>query len=120
VQKDSEVESAFVERLKADSAVVCFFKFPGSFKVRFPRIIGNYNPDWGIVRRNESGNDALYLVRETKGSEQIGSLRFPHEKRKVKAAYRYFAAIGADYRVVTDQTVDWWAKQDIEDQLRLS
>lgn len=119
VQKDSDVEENFIARLRGDPMVKCFFKFPPSFKIHMPKILGNYNPDWGVVRVDESGQDTLYLVRETKGTDELEKLRFPHEQRKIKAAYRFFDTIGADYRVITDQTVDWWAKQHLDDQLRM-
>lgn len=108
VQKDSDVEITFIERLKRDGSVVLFFKFPAAFKVRLPRLIGNYNPDWGIVRRDQNGRHTLHLVRETKGSEKLDTLRFPHERRKIIGASRYFEAAGVDYRPITGATLDWW------------
>ncbi len=109
VQKDSGVEEAFVEqRLKGDSEILFHFKFPPAFRVQFPRLIGNYNPDWGIVRRAPGGGLRLYLVRETKGTTDLVALQFPHEKRKIACATSYFKAVGMDYRVITDRTVDWW------------
>ncbi len=109
VQKDSDVEVTFIERLKRDDEVVLFFKFPASFKVRLPRLIGNYNPDWGIVRRQSTGQHTLHLVRETKGSEDLTSLRFPHERRKIIGAWRCFSAAGIDYRPITGKTADWFS-----------
>jgi type III restriction enzyme len=117
VQKDSEVEVTFIERLKRDDRVVLFFKFPAAFKVRLPRLIGNYNPDWGIVRRSEDGKFALYLVRETKGSEDIAKLQWAHEKRKIRSARNYFTAAGVDYRAVTGQTLDWWRPWQVPSEL---
>ena len=60
VQKDSSVEERFVERLWGDKKVVFFFKFPLVFKVNLPKLIGNCNPDWGIVRyrREREGGPA--------------------------------------------------------------
>jgi type III restriction enzyme len=108
IQKDSGVEEAFVERLKSDTRVVLYFKFPPAFKVRLPRIIGNYNPDWGIVRRGEDEQLTFHLVRETKGTTDLSALQFPHERRKIVCATGYFATAGIDYRTVTGDTVDWW------------
>jgi type III restriction enzyme len=119
VQKDSEVEMTFIERLKRDDAVVLFFKFPAAFKVRLPRLIGNYNPDWGIVRRDASGRRTLHLVRETKGSEKLETLRFPHERRKIFGASRYFDAAGVDYRPIAASTLDWWEPWRPEEELAL-
>ena len=108
VQEDSGVEKAFVARLRDDKAVVLYFKFPPTFKIRLPKLIGNYNPDWGIVRRGEDGRTTLHLVRETKGSERIEQLQWAHERRKIECAEKYFAVSGVDYRPVTPETVEWW------------
>lgn len=108
VQTDSAVESEFVALLKDDEKVALFFKFPAAFKIRLPRLIGNYNPDWGIVRRRDDGRYTVYLVRETKGG-QLDTLRFPHERRKVRCAQAYFDELGIDYRQIEPGTfVNWW------------
>lgn len=113
IQVDSDVETRFVERyLNEDDQVVFYFKFPPAFKIDFPRVIGNYNPDWGIARY--SGPDKkiiLELVRETKGTQEIKNLQFPHEKRKIACAKKLFDTLGIDYRVVVDQA-DWWKTGD--------
>jgi type III restriction enzyme len=121
VQKDSGVEEAFVEqRLKGDGEILFHFKFPPAFRVQFPRLIGNYNPDWGIVRRTPGGGLRLYLVRETKGTTDLAALQFPHEKRKIACATSYFRAVGMDYRVITDKTGDWWLPEtEVPEQRRL-
>ncbi len=108
VQTDSEVENRFVERLNADPNVLFFFKFPSTFRVSLPKIIGNYNPDWGIGRLDDSGEIVLDLVRETKGAIDTGKLRFPHERRKITGAQRHFETLGIDYRHITDKTPEWW------------
>ncbi|HEY4217009.1 MAG TPA: DEAD/DEAH box helicase family protein [Gemmatimonadaceae bacterium] len=108
IQKDSAVEETFVRRLKADPQVVVYFKFPPAFKVRLPRIIGNYNPDWGIIRRSDNGRLIFHLVRETKGTVDLDALQFPHERRKIISAAKYFGAVGVDYRTITGNTADWW------------
>jgi type III restriction enzyme len=94
-------------KLNDDDNVVFYFKFPPAFKIDFPRIIGDYNPDWGIARYKD-GKILLELVRETKGGENLDPLRFPHEARKIRCAQKVFTALGVDYRVVTDHTADWW------------
>jgi len=109
MQVDSEVEANFVNlRLNADGEVIFYFKFPPLFRIPMPRVIGNYNPDWGVARYGPDRKLTLELVRETKGSTEMDNLRFPHERRKIECARRCFAALGIDYRVVTDQTPDWW------------
>jgi type III restriction enzyme len=108
MQKDSEIERSFIEKLRDDLFVEFYFKFPAGFRVPLPRIIGNYNPDWGIARLDETGQPVIYKVRETKGSANIEQLQFGHEKRKIRCAQQYFAAIGIDYRTITGRELDWW------------
>jgi type III restriction enzyme len=108
VQMDSEVESRFVDVLKPDERVLFYFKFPPTYRVRLPRIIGNYNPDWGIARRGDDGRFTLHYVRETKGTLDLGRLQFPHERRKIVCAQKYFGAIDVDYRPITPDVRRWW------------
>lgn len=112
VQIDSDVERAFVQRTIHDDGenVAVYFKFPPKFKLGLPRVIGNYNPDWAIVRLGE-GQTRIELVRETKGTTDESALRFESEKRKIRAARRYFEALGIDYRVVTGETGKYWESE---------
>jgi restriction endonuclease len=108
VQTDSAVEKRFVlDRLEdQDSPVAIYFRFPGSFKIRLPKVIGgNYNPDWGICVDASSGR--IWIVRETKGNEDILKLRFSSEARKIVCGYKYFRSLGIDYRAIRDDTLDW-------------
>jgi type III restriction enzyme len=121
VQKDSGVEQVFIEKLRDDRKVELYFKFPPAFKVGLPKVIGNYNPDWGIIRRSEDGKVTLHLVRETKGTEDVARLRFSHEKRKIVCAKKYFEKADIDYRVVSEKTPEWWKSVDnVDEQLRLA
>ncbi|MCL2137923.1 MAG: DEAD/DEAH box helicase family protein [Treponema sp.] len=111
IQKDSVVEENFVkERLYVDDTngqIKCYFKFPANFKIRIPKIIGNYNPDWGIVRVLADGKTTIQLVRETKGNIDPKKLRFANEGRKIMCAQKHFDALGINYRQVTDKTDDY-------------
>ena len=121
VQIDSGVEVHFVEnRLRADGNVVCYFKFPPTFRIPLPKIVGDYNPDWGILRWSDDRRRILLqLVRETKGAEDPRQLQFAHEQRKIGAAKAHFRELGVDYRVVTDQTVDWWEPDEGREEIRV-
>ncbi len=117
VQIDSDVEKKFVRhRLNEDDAVLFYFKFPPVFKIPFPHVIGNYNPDWGIARLQQGGEVVLQLVRETKGTTDVEALQFAHEKRKIRCARKIFAAMGIDYRPISDETVRWWEPDEHVDQ----
>ena len=113
VQVDSEVETNFVETyLNTDEEVVFYFKFPPAFKIDFPRIIGNYNPDWGIARYSGPEHKIiLELVRETKGKEELEDLRFLSEGRKILCAQKHFEALGIGYRAGPPKA-DWWKAGD--------
>lgn len=114
VQVDSDVERNFVNhRLHDDDKIVFYFKFPSIFRIKLPRIIGNYNPDWGIVRVDDSGAYKLQLVRETKGrpEEEIEKLQFSSEKRKIVCAKRHFNAIGINYRAIDDKIINWYLER---------
>ncbi|MBN3947126.1 MAG: hypothetical protein HWQ38_11850 [Nostoc sp. NMS7] len=112
VQIDSNVERDFVQyRLLEDQKVVLYFKFPPLLKVNFPKVIGNYNPDWGIIRRGDNGNHILQLVRETKGQTDIEKLQYVRETLKTKCATKHFRAVGIDYRVIDDKVINWWLSE---------
>ena len=117
VQTDSEVEREFVKKLKEDGKVEFYFKFPSRFRVHLPKLIGNYNPDWGIARLDQSGQPVIHKLRETKGGD-IEKLQFPAEKRKIKCARKYFAALGIDYRPIHPAAMDtWWLSEAEQPQL---
>ena len=78
---DSDVERTFVAnnlKERGDVALL-YFKFPPKFKINLPKIINNYNPDWGIVRQINESVINLEIVVETKGGSDIGRLRFAGE-----------------------------------------
>ncbi|MEH2157097.1 restriction endonuclease [Nostoc sp.] len=120
VQIDSDVERDFVQyRLLDDQKVVLYFKFPPLLKVKFPKVIGNYNPDWGIIRRGDNGNHILQLVRETKGKTDIEKLQYVRETFKIKCATKHFRAVGIDYRVIDDKVINWWVSEAEINQTQL-
>ena len=109
-QKDSDIEERFVgTKLETDKQLEFFFKFPSKYKIDFPKIIGNYNPDWGIIRKNKDGVK-IQLVRETKGTADIENLRFIHEINKVKVAQKHFEALDIDYSVIKGDEDNWHSR----------
>ena len=99
-------------------AVQLYFKFPAKYKVNAPKIIGNYNPDWAILR-TDGTNQQLEIVRETKGTEDINALPHSNEARKIICGYKHFAAVGVDYRFVDDKDEKWFEKSPVDLQRRL-
>ena len=109
-QSDSDIEKKFIlYKLEKDDQVELFFKFPSKYRIPFPKIIGNYNPDWAVVRRVDD-QLTVQLVRETKGTTDIEKLQFAHEIRKIKVAQRHFAALDIDYRVIKGNEETWYEK----------
>lgn len=92
---DSAVERQFAQHLDGREDIKLFMKLPDKFRVPTP--VGDYNPDWAIIKV-EDGTENLYLVRETKSSQDPIKRR-PTENAKIKAAMKHFAAISVDYAV---------------------
>ena len=101
---DSEVEKSFVEELEQRKNIKLYVKLPAFFTVPTP--IGNYNPDWAIVKEDrdahgEPTGEKLYLVCETKSTTDSQELRL-REERKINCGTRHFRdALDIDYKVVT-------------------
>jgi type III restriction enzyme len=113
-QKDSDIEEFFISnKLESDNNVEFFFKFPSKYRIDFPKIIGNYNPDWGVIRKDKDGIK-VQLVRETKGTANIEKLRFATEIRKVMVAEKHFASLGIDYEVIKGDEADWYLKKKVK------
>jgi type III restriction enzyme len=90
---DSNVEREFAEKLNEREDIKLFVKLPGWFKVDTP--VGEYNPDWAIVKHNDQ---TVYLVRETKDTKDFLKLR-NSESDKVRCGQRHFEAIGVPFAV---------------------
>lgn len=92
---DSGVEKKFAEALETMRDIKYFIKLPGWFKVPTP--IGDYNPDWAILKQN---GEIVYMIRETKSTKEKLKLRLP-ETDKILCGQRHFEAIGVDYDLAT-------------------
>jgi type III restriction enzyme len=92
---ESEVEREFARRLDERQDIKLFVKLPGWFEIDTPA--GKYNPDWAILKHD---GQALYLVRETKGTKDFLKLRST-EADKVRCGQRHFELIGVPFAVVT-------------------
>ena len=89
----SEVEREFARKLDERHDIKLFVKLPGWFTIDTP--VGEYNPDWAILKHN---GQALYLVRETKGTRDFLKLR-TSEADKVRCGQRHFEALGVPFAV---------------------
>jgi type III restriction enzyme len=89
---DSDPELKFAELLDSREDIKMFVKLPDKFKIDTP--VGPYNPDWAIVKI-EDGQEIVYMIRETKSTQQESLLRFA-ENAKIHSAKKHFEAIGID------------------------
>ncbi|MDQ3563218.1 MAG: hypothetical protein M3436_03440 [Pseudomonadota bacterium] len=83
----------FARKLDERQDIKLFVKLPGWFKIDTP--VGEYNPDWAILKHD---GQALYLVRETKGTRDFLKLR-TSEADKVRCGQRHFEALGVPFAV---------------------
>lgn len=95
IEFDSELERDFAAELDQREDIRFFVKLPDWFRVKTP--LGDYNPDWAIVKEDDR---RVYLVRETKGTTDLQELR-PDERGKIKCGERHFqGCLGVSYKVV--------------------
>jgi len=91
---DSNVEYDFAKECEMRDDIEFYFKLPFWFKIKTP--IGNYNPDWALIKRNEK---TVYFVAETKSAGQ--ELK-TSEKRKIKCGHAHFKEFNdVEYRQVS-------------------
>jgi len=93
---DSEIERKFAEDLDRREDIKFFVKLPSWFRVETP--VGEYNPDWAIVKHFD---ETIYLVRETKGTRNFEKLR-NSEADKISCGRKHFEAIDVNFDVVTN------------------
>ncbi len=76
-----------------------FFKIPDRFKIDTP--IGTYNPDWAVYL-DRDGEQKLYFILETKGTDNLFDLRTP-ERLKIHCGMEQFKALenGVEMKVST-------------------
>ncbi|OGF64927.1 MAG: DEAD/DEAH box helicase [Candidatus Fischerbacteria bacterium RBG_13_37_8] len=79
---DSNIEYDFAKECENRDDIEFYFKLPFWFKIQTP--IGNYNPDWALIKKNEK---TIYFVAETKSAGQ--ELKTT-EKRKIKCGKAHF------------------------------
>lgn len=98
METDSDTEKRFAQEQERSDTVQVFTKLPRRFTVPTP--VGNYNPDWAIVLKEEhSGKENfLYFVKETKGYSTFEEIRSEEEKQKIKSAKKHFEVVFDSYK----------------------
>lgn len=91
---DSQVENQFAQNCESLENILFYFKLPKWFKIPTP--IGNYNPDWAVVRNTQTH---AYFIAETKGNTDETQLR-DMEKMKIKYAKKCFENTSVVYQAV--------------------
>ena len=109
VKYDSDVEKGFAESLENDDNVKVYAKLPSNFKVDTP--IGSYNPDWAILIE-KNGEEKLYFVVETKGTNQIALLK-DSEKGKIRCAKEHFKALNTEVEAVQASSYDEFIEDEV-------
>jgi len=79
---DSNVEYDFAKECETRDDIEFYFKLPFWFHIKTP--IGKYNPDWALIKKNET---KIYFVAETKSEGQ--QLR-ESETQKIKCGKAHF------------------------------
>lgn len=96
---DSNVESQFAKDCESSEQVEFYFKLPSWFKIPTP--IGNYNPDWALILKNEK---KIYFVAETKdtgGDKPDISKLYLDEQIKIKCGKKHYEVFDdVEYKVV--------------------
>ena len=94
------LELPFALALDNDPDVKMFFIIPDRFKIDTP--IGSYNPDWAVYL-TKNGEEKLYFILETKGSDSFMDLR-TREQLKIHCGKKHFEALdnGIEMQVATD------------------
>lgn len=109
IKYDSNVEKSFAEKLEDNNSVKVYAKLPGNFKIDTP--IGKYNPDWAILIEKD-GEEKLYFVVETKGTDQIALLK-DAEKAKVRCAKKHFKALNTDITAVQASSFEGFVEDNV-------
>ena len=98
---DSETEQKFAADCENYENVSLYFKLPRWFKIPTP--LGNYNPDWAVVKRN---GEKAYFVAETKNTGKgiqngVDESRLREDERlKIQCARACFEKVQeVEYRV---------------------
>lgn len=109
IKYDSNVEKSFAEKLEENESVKVYAKLPIDFKIDTP--IGKYNPDWAILIEKD-GEEKLYFVVETKGTDQIALLK-DAEKAKIRCAKKHFKALNTDITAVQASSFEGFVEDNV-------
>jgi type III restriction enzyme len=100
----STPEKQFVEECETRSDILFYMKLPSWFVIKTP--IGNYNPDWALIKKEDGEEKKIYFVAETKNKEAVENRNKMREseKMKIRCGEKHFEEFKTDqviYKVVS-------------------
>jgi type III restriction enzyme len=92
----SSPERKFAEACESRDDILFYIKLPSWFVIKTP--IGNYNPDWALIKREDGDEKKVYFVAETKDAKatQDMTLLRESERMKIKCGEKHFAEFASD------------------------
>lgn len=103
----SKPEIDFAKQCETREDVLFYIKLPNWFVVKTP--IGNYNPDWALIKQEDGEQKKIYFVAETKDPKAAKdkTLLRETERMKIHCGEKHFEKFKDDnveYRVVGSMT----------------
>ena len=87
----STPEQTFAKECETRDDILFYIKLPSWFVIKTP--IGNYNPDWALIKQEDGDSKKIYFVAETKDPKAVKdrNLLRPTEQMKIHCGERHFA-----------------------------
>ena len=106
IEVDSPTERRFARACDEREDILFYVKLPRQFKIKTP--LGNYNPDWALIKRENEDANKVYFVAETKGESALQdqtTLRLK-ELGKIKCGAKHFELFKdwITFKVVSEMT----------------
>lgn len=81
----------FAEECESRDDILFYIKLPAWFVIKTP--IGNYNPDWALIKQEDDDAMKIYFVAETKSAKSVKdkTLLRESERMKIHCGERHFA-----------------------------
>lgn len=78
----SKPEQDFARECESRDDVLFYIKLPSWFVIKTP--IGNYNPDWALIKQEEGEEKKIYFVAETKDPKAVKDKNLLRESERMK------------------------------------
>lgn len=78
----SEPERKFAEECETRDDILFYIKLPAWFVIKTP--IGNYNPDWALIKQEDDEAIKIYFVAETKSAKAVKDTTLLRESERMK------------------------------------